>query len=385
MMSEAPAGEVRNASNRAPGWLRSGWKRYSRRPGLLIAAIVFLAAALYWGLIASDRYVSEAHVVVDKTDMQTGTAVDFSSLISGGRSNQDLQLLRDHLRSVDMLGKLQKRLDLRAHYSDWHKDPLSRLWSSNTSQENLHEHYLARTSIEIDDQAGVLVIKAQAYDAETARKIGQALIEEGEAFLNNMAHQLAREQVNFLEQQVAQSNRKALETRQALLAYQNRTGMLSPAAKAESLAAITARFEGQISELKARRAGMLGYLSPDAPDVAQINLQIAALERQAEADQGRLASPKGNTLNRTVEEYQRLETEAGFAQDVYRTSLVALEKGRVETLRMLKKVSILQTPTLPQYAAEPRRIYNILISAIALLMLLGIVSLFLAIIRDHQD
>ncbi|MDM0021724.1 hypothetical protein [Variovorax saccharolyticus] len=164
--------------------------------------------------------------------------------------------------------------------------------------------------------------------------------------MNEMGHRLAREQVAFLEQQVAQSGERALVARRALLDFQNKTGLISPQAKAGSLVAIGARLEGQISELKARKAAMLGYLSPQAPDVAQIDLQIGALERQLGAEQKRLAAPQGSTLNSRVEEYQRLELESTFAQDVYRTSLVGLEKGRIEVGRTLKKISVLQSPSL---------------------------------------
>jgi capsular polysaccharide transport system permease protein len=83
---------------------------------------------------------------------------------------------------------------------------------------------------------------------------------------------------------------------------------------------------------------MLGYLSASAPDVAQITLQIAAIEGQVRAEKARLTSPKGGTLNRTVEEYQRLEMQTVFAQD--RKAAAALEKGRIDAARNLKKVSI---------------------------------------------
>jgi len=77
--------------------------------------------------------------------------------------------------------------------------------------------------------------------------------------------------------------------------------------------------------------------------------------------------------------------EAGFTQDVYKTALIALEKGRVEAIRTLKKVSLLQTPTLPEYALEPRRLYNTLVFTLVALMLAGIVQLLMAIMRDHKD
>jgi capsular polysaccharide transport system permease protein len=80
-----------------------------------------------------------------------------------------------------------------------------------------------------------------------------------------------------------------------------------------------------------------------------------------------------------------LEMEAKFAQDVYQTALVAMEKGRVEATRTLKKVSIVQSPTMPQYPIEPRRIYNTFLFALCAFMITGIIQLLAAIIRDHKD
>jgi capsular polysaccharide transport system permease protein len=366
-------------TRRKPAWV-------ARHPLLLGSILLTLLAAVYWGLIASDRYVSDAHVVVDRTDLQASQGMDFATLVTGGRNNHDLLLLRDHLRSVDMLLKLDAQLKLRTHYSDNKRDPLSRMWFSDASQEFFHQHFLNRTSIEIDEQAGILRIRAQAYDAPMAQAIAQGLLREGEAFMNEIAHRLARDQVAFLEQQVSKSGEKALQTRRALLAYQNNSGLISPQAKAETLVAITGRLEGQISELKARRSAMLGYLSASSPDVAQLTLQIDAMEKQMAQEQARLASPKGGSiLNRQIEEFQRLELEAGFAQDVYKTSLVALERGRVEAGRTLKKVSVVQSPTLAEYPLEPRRIYNILVFGLTVLALAGIAHLLAAIVRDHQD
>ena len=220
---------------------------------------------------------------------------------------------------------------------------------------------------------------------EMSQAITGALVEEGERFMNEIAHRLARDQVVFLEKQVSEMSERVLKARRALVDFQNAKGFLSPQAAAETLTGIMARLEAELTQLKASRETMLGYLSPTAPDVAQINLQIGAIENQLRLERARLTSPKGGTLNRTVEEYQRLEMEAMFAQDVYKTALTALEKGRIEATRNLKKVSIVQSPTLPQYPMEPRRTYNIVVFALSVVVLAGIVQLLAAIIRDHQD
>ena len=372
-----------------PRWLESLHDRLAphlvRRRALQVALVAILLAVVYWGVIASDRYVSEAMVVVDRTELGGGQAMDFASLFAGSRNDHELMLLRDHLRSVDMLHKLEAKLQLRTHYSDWKRDPISRMWFDDAEEEFFHRHYLSRISIDLDDTSGVLRIKSQAYTPRMANEITATLVEEGERFMNDIAHKLARDQVDFLEKQVGEMSERVLTTRRALVDFQNAKGFLSPQAAAETLTSIVSRLEGELTQLKASRETMLGYLSPTASDVAQINLQISAIETQLRAEKARLTSPKGGTLNRTVEEYQRLEMEAMFAQDVYKTALTALEKGRIEATRNLKKVSIVQSPTLPQYPLEPRRIYNIVVFALTVLVLAGIVQLLAAIIRDHQD
>lgn len=352
------------------------------------AVLASIVAALYWGLIGSDRYVSEALVVIQRTDLTGTSNFNIGSLLGStgtASAGGDQFLLRDHLRSIDMLKKLDARLDLRGHYSDRARDLLSRMWFRDASLEWFHRHYLSRVDIEFDDYSGVLYIKAQAYDPKMAHAIASMLVQEGERFMNDLGHNLAREQVTFLEKQVVDMQNRVLSTRKTVIDYQNQKGMISPQTTAENVVMIISRLEAQLAELQARRSAMISYLMPDSAGVVELNLQIAAIEKQAKTERARLASPNGKTLNRTVEEFQRLEMNAKFAEDVYKTALVALESGRVEATRTLKKVSILQQPFEPQYPIEPRRFYNTLIFTLLVFVLAGVIQLLLAIVRDHKD
>jgi capsular polysaccharide transport system permease protein len=276
-------------------------------------------------------------------------------------------------------------LNLRAHYSDWKRDPLSRMWFQDASMEWFHRHYLSQISIEFDDYAGLLIIKANGFDPKTAHEIASLLVEEGERFMNAMAHDLAQDQVSFLEKKLDQMNTRAMQARQAVLAYQNKEGMVSPQSTAENIAGIVARLEGQRTELETQRSALQAYLVANHPNIVQLNQQISAVEKQIGQEQAKLTSPTGKTLNKTVEEFQRLQMEAAFTQDVYKTALVALEKGRIEAARTIKKVSVLQYPTLPEYPLEPRRFYNTLVFMLVALMLASVAHLLAAIIRDHKD
>lgn len=359
---------------------------FKLHPYLAFVVIASILMGGYWLLIASDRYVSEAHLVVQQTDLPGGQSMDFSGLLTGmlgGNNNADQYMLRDYLYSVDMLKKLDNKLNLKEHYSDHSHDLFSRLWYQEI--ELFHQYYVNHTEIYQDTESGILYIKAQAYDPITAQLIVSTLVKDGEAFVNGLAHELANEQVKFLEGQVAKIKAQTIETRQKLISYQNTNGVLSPQANAESMVGILSQLEGKRIELDAQRNALRSYLVPNHPSIVQLDQQIAAINNQAEKERAKLASPNGKTLNTKVEEFQRLEFDALFAQEVYKTGLAALERGRVEAARTIKKVAILQQPSLPEYAKQPRRYYNTFIFVFIFVLLAGIAHLIMSIVKEHKD
>lgn len=350
-----------------------------------VAAVLAVLFTLYWGLLAASRYVSESHVVVESLQGSAATPMDLTALLTGSSSQQkDILLLRDYLLSADMLRALEAKLALREHYSSSY-DVFSRLWSKNAAAEWFLRHYQKRVEAEYDEYSGLLVIRVQAYSPAMAHAIASALVQEGERFINELGHKLAREQVAFVEREVAAVSQRLLAARELVLAYQNEHGLVSPTVTVESRSAVAERLEGELSGLHARRRALESYLAPAAPDLVQINTEVRALEQQLAADRARLASSNGKPLNRVAEEYGRLLMEAGFRQDVYNTALAALERARIDASRTLKKVSVVQEPTMPEFSLEPARLYNVATYLIATLMLTGILHLLIVIIREHRD
>ena len=369
----------------AQGWLAPA---LLRRRTFGAAFVASLLAILYWGLVASDRYVSEAHIVIQRTDQTSATSSTIGSLIGslgGSSASSEQLLLRAHLLSVDMLLKLDGKLNLRAHYSDSDHDFISRMWFRDAKLEWFHRHYLSRVNVEFDDYSGILTIKAQAYEPKMAHAVAAMLVEEGEGFMNALGHRLAQAQVDFLEKQVNDLGQRVSRARAIVVDFQNRHGLISPEATAGAYAAIVARLESQLADLQTRRTAMLGYLMADSPNVVELNMQIGAVEKQLVREKARLTSSGEKVLNRTVEEYQRLQLAADFELEVYKAALAGLEKGRVEATRLLKKVAVLQSPFQPQYPVEPRRIYNTVVFILVALLIAGVMHLIAAIIRDHQD
>src|SRR3546814_15504686 len=111
------------------------------------------------------------------------------------------------------------------------------------------------------------------------------LVHEGELFMNEMAHTLARDQVEFLEKQVSQLAQEAIKARRAVLSYQNRNGMVSPQATTETISTIVAQLEAQRTELETRLRALQSYLVPDHPNIVEIEQQSETVHNQIAPEQ----------------------------------------------------------------------------------------------------
>ena len=357
------------------------------RPIWVLALIFIALSTLYWQLIASDRYVSSARVVVQRTDLPGGSGgIDISGFLGGvlgGSNAQDTLLLQAYLQSIDVLRRLDEKLHLKAHFGDPSHDILSRLWRNEI--EWFQRHYLNRVNFYFDERSGTLVIEAQAYDPQTAQAIARSLVEEGERYMNDLGHSIAREQVRFLEGQVKDIQERVRDTRQRLLAYQTKHRIVSPTADVQSATSILAQLDAKRIELEAQLAAFQAYLVADHPNIVQIKQQIQAIKRQINTEKTKLTASGGQPLTHQAEEFQRLEFDAAFAQEVYKSALAALERVRVDAARTLKTVAVVQSPGLPEYPEEPRRWYNTAVFGLGALVLAGIVQLIVAIVREHRD
>lgn len=362
----------------------------SVKPFKLVVWLLMAYAVLsipYWLLIASNRYVSQATVIIQRTDQINGPSVTMPTVAAatGGINNADQLLLREYLLSEDMLEKLDGALDLRSHYSNWRRDPISRMWFRKAPMEWFYQYWLNRIDVEYDDYSGVLHIQAEAYDAKTAKEIVDLMVKLGEAHMNDIGHRLAQSQVDFLSTQVTFAHDRLLDATQTLINFQNQKGLAAPASTADSINSLIDKLEAQKTDVQTQLAVLPTDLSPNQPTVVMLKKNLGALEQQIAEKRAELASPASRTLNYTVEEFQRLQMQVSFAQDLYKTALSALEQGRMDAARTLKIVSILQSPTMPGYPMEPARFYNAFVTLVIALALIGVVKLLESIILDHVD
>lgn len=353
---------------------------------LALIGVPMVLGTLYYTLVASDRYTSESIVAV-KSAVVSSSAGGPISVGSGGGllSWEDTLYLLDYVHSGSLARELDAGLKLRQHFEQPRIDVFYRLWPS-ASVEDWVDYYRNRVELEFNDVNGLLTIRTQGFDAETAQKLNRAILDSSERFVNDFSHRVAAEQVKFSQGEIQVASARLQAAKAKLIAFQTANKILDPVAQSAAAGVLTAELQATVSRLEADLKNKLSFMQPDAPQVVTLRDQIAANRAQLEAEKARTtSSTTGDKLGALNAQYQELLLQSLFAEDAYKSANAALEAARIEAARKLKSLVIVEPPTLAETADYPRRIYNLLTLLAVCVIAYAVIRLIVATIQEHQD
>ena len=356
-----------------------------RRSWFWCVLLPFLLCSCYFGLIASDRYVGEAKVIVKQAD--NNNQGDFGiALLGVGMSSgkQDAQLVRQFVLSLDMLHQMDKLLSLRDHYQSKDADILSRLWEGE-SQEDFLAYYRKHITVNYDELSGILTIRAEAFTPEFAQKIVKAVLQRSEQYINQIGYQLATEQVNFVKNELDRATQHLRKSKQQILEFQEEYQLFSPEQESGAKLTMVNELEAEITRHKAELNNLRSYMNDTAADIVALKAKIGSLEHQLLIERSKLVGDKSNNFGEVNAKHADLLLDLGFATDLYKASLMSLEQARIEAYRKLKYLVVVDSPSLAEEAEFPHRIYNLVSILVVLSLLYGAMKITWATIQEHRD
>lgn len=360
------------------------WKQSLKLGSFLWVVVCFAIAAFYFCIIVSDRYVSRAELVVKQADQIKMLPDTLSMLGLGGSNHEDILLIQDYLKSPDLLDKLDKELGLKAHYQNHEVDYFSRL-PDDVSREEFIEYYRQHLSLHLDELSGVLTIELQAFDPAYGQRVVGLMLKESEGFINKLGHQVALEQLAFVEKEVDRAYQRVQTEKAKVLDFQNSHHLISPESTSSARLGVVSQIEAQLAQQQAQLKQLQSYMKETAPAVVSVKTRVEALTEQLAQEQARLTGVDKDAMNEVTARYMDVQTQATLAADLYKSGLISLEQARVEAYRKLKHLLVVSQPTLAEDAEYPRRLYNLATIGVLLCLLYGLIVMGLATLREHQD
>lgn len=363
-------------------------ERLNRLDSFKTVIYIMIAVIFYYTFIAADRYVSEVSLSVKSTDGGSSPVSSLSGIASlvgvASSSTEDIKLLQEYIKSLDMLQKLDEKINLRSLYEKQKIDLFFRIYPS-TSKESYLKYYRDRIHILFDDKTGLLNVAVEGFSPEDARIISATILEECERFINEISHNIAREQLRFAQGELESAKQKYKDAKNKLLEFQNQYGVFDPQSLAKTKAGFITEIELQISKKETELNTMRSYLNENAPEIVALKAELRANKEQLEKERRKVASNASqDKLNDVVAQFEALYLNLSFAEDVYKTAITAVETTRIEIGRKAKQVVIIQSPYVPDSAAYPKKMYNIITIFVILTLIFGIVRLVRAIVDEHR-
>jgi len=354
---------------------------------VLTVIVPTCAAILYYGLIASDVFISESRFLVRSPQHQAQSGL-FGEILQGSgltHSQDDTYSVHDYILSRDALHELDAKLGVRKAFTSKHVDPLNRFpglyWDDRF--EEFYRYYVKHVGMDYDPASSISTLTVRAFTARDAERINDQLLQMSESLVNTLNDRSRRDLIRYAEDEVKLATDKATAAAVALFQYRSKHEVFEPDKQAAIQLESVAKIQEDLIATEAQLA-QVRKLSPNNPQISGLESRADTLRHAIVTEAAKVTSANGSFSARAPE-FERLTVESIFSDKQLGVALADLESARNEALRQQLYLERLVQPNLPDKAMEPRRIRSVFTVLLVGLIAWGVFSLLIAAVREHSD
>lgn len=365
---------------------RPPWWRRVPIAAVLVVGLPTVLSAIYFLLIASPRYVSEAQFIVRNAGQSAPSTIGVALQGVGIAPTQtDAFAVHEYIESRDALRELSRRYDIPAILGPRGVDAFSRYprpWEER-SNEGLHEGFQRFVTVGYDSTTGISTLRVEAFRARDAQALTEALLAGGEQLVNRMNERSTADAVAQAQQAREEARARLAGAQQQLTAFRNREQMIDPQLAARESSQLIGTLQGQLAALRAERAQVASE-APNSPQLPTFDSRIRAYEAQVEAERARMAG-SSSSLAPMISVYEDLALARELADRELTQATAAVITAEQEARRQKLYLDRVVSPSLPDEPAQPRRWLSVLTVLISSLLIYGLGWLIWAGLREHRQ
>jgi len=353
---------------------------------LATVALPTTLAIIYFGLIASDIFISESRFIIRSPQRQSTTGL--GAILQGAgfsRAQDDTYSVHDFMLSRDALQQLDKKMGLSKSFGDTSIDRISRFAGidPDSSFEAFHRYYQKHVSISHDAASSISTLRVRVFNPDEAQKINSMLLEMGETLVNQLSERGRQDMMRFAATEVTQAESKVKSTALALSRFRTRHGVFDPERQSSIQLQQVSKLQDELIAAKTQLA-QIRTTSRKNPQIATLQARVDMLKKTIEEETAKVAGGKASLTDK-ASEYEKLALERSFAEKQLAAALATLEQARNDALRKQFYLERIVQPNKPDTAVEPRRIRSVIATFAIGMICWGILTLLFASIREHHD
>lgn len=323
---------------------------------LVVVVLPTLVVAIYYLLIASPRYVSEARFVVRAAQQaqpsSLGSVLQTVGLSSG---SSDSHAVHDYIRSSDGLRDLMNRVDVKALYGRPNVDLLSRLPKpfGSDSFEGFRKQFNKYVTVGYDSQTGISTLRVEAFTPRDAQRTAVAMLDSGEALVNRLNQRSSADAVQEAERTVVEAQTRLSVAQSELTSFRSRERFVDPTKSALAGSTLIGELQVNVATLKAERAQVAAD-APNSPQLPFLDSRIRAFEQQIAIENQKIVGDSDSLVPK-ISTYENLMMEREFADKLLASATASLNAAQLEARRQRLYIDRIVNPSAPDIPEEPRR------------------------------
>jgi capsular polysaccharide transport system permease protein len=350
-----------------------------------IVGVPTLIAGMYYFVIASDLYLSEAKFIVRSPKQVQASGIGALIQSTGlARAEDDTGAVQDFVMSRDAVRKLEQKNDLRTMFSRPEGDIVTRFpgvlfWRKDF--EALYSRYEHFVSVETDPN-GAIALRVKAYRPEDAQTLASALLSYSEQLINDLNDRARRDALDTARREIDRAEQRIAQIQAELTAYRVKQKMLDPKSASSGVLELI----GQMNAAQTNARAQLGELlnnSPNSPQIPLVKTRIASLDKLIAEERAKLSGETDSVVS-TLTEYERLSMQRELAEKALASAFTSLEAARIEAQRQQLYLETVAQPNLADYPLYPKRVVSFITVFATCMLAYGLAWLLVANVREHS-
>lgn len=329
---------------------------FSRLSFGLIVVVPVLCSVVYFFLIASPQYISEARFSVNVAQVPQLDNLASMTGIASVAIIRDTQIVTNYVSSRAAVEALEQRIGLRDRFSAAAIDFWAR-FDKKKPIEQFVRYWERRIGVSISMPAGIVTLHVRAFSPGDAHLIARELIQLSEQLINEQNDRIFRDANRAANEELERSAARLTAARIALESARTDTGVLDTARAAEATNRLITEVRAQLLAMQQEYASRSRFITTDSPQLRVLAERIAALQGQIRELERRLTSNSvaiDPTISTMMTRFQALELEKQIAERLYAGATANLEAARVLSEQRRMYLSAFVQPSMPEDTTYPR-------------------------------
>lgn len=357
------------------------------RPLFVLTVILpTLLAILYFGVFASDVYISESRFVVRSPDKQSTSGLGVLLKTTGfGSSGDEIYAAQGYVLSRDALKALNRNDAFVRAYAAPSISVFDRFnpMGLGGTFEDLYSYYEKKVALDQDSASSIVTLNVRAFTPQDALRFNEQLLEMAEATVNKLNERGRQDLIRFAQREVDDAKDHSQKAALALSAYRNQAGVVDPEKQATVQIQMISKLQDELIATRMQLRELNAFASKN-PQIAVLDTRANGLQQEINEQLG-LVAGSSRSLSSRAAQYQRLWLESQFADKQLASAMASFEEARNEARRKQTYVERIVSPNLPDDSLEPRRLRGIFSTFILGLAAWAIISMLVAGMLEHRD